>query len=425
MPNRGSRRWATDRLVRFLLGVVREFAAAHPGAPRVGVGDLSKQHGGPFGPVHATHQNGLDADVYYPRRDRSERPPTLVSQIDRRLAQDLVDRFVAAGARLVYVGPNTGFTGPRGVVRVLWNHDNHLHVRIRATTGSSRSDRSPPGSSSGPSSPSAPLRPLTHCGREPERVTSATQAPTVPGLVGPFEEAVRQLREAGVSGVITYSDEACRLHAVSLPELEPVRAPSFEMCRPATATGGLVAVEGDVVWSGLGYGTIQTVLTRGELSRAVRNRLGITAASAGFRAVQAASLDEGRYIVLAESNYDPQERVLAGFDGSGTRFVHPRGWVGGASAIRPSPSGGYYALLGSDLPGAPVMFTRDGRAVDAVDGVGTPRGVAWSPDERWSAFATGENVYVFPTEGAHEPLIRIPLVVHDLDWTDLAVASLP
>jgi murein endopeptidase len=134
VPNRASRRWATDRLVRFVLRVIREYSAAHPGAPRVGIGDLSLRHGGPFGPVHATHQNGLDADVYYPRLDRRERPPKLVSEIDRRLAQDLLDRFVRAGAKLVYVGPNTGFTGPRRVVRVLWNHDNHLHVRIRGTT---------------------------------------------------------------------------------------------------------------------------------------------------------------------------------------------------------------------------------------------------------------------------------------------------
>jgi murein endopeptidase len=134
VPNRASRRWGTDRLVGVLLDVLREYAQAHPRAPRVGVGDLSLRRGGPFGPVHATHQNGLDADVYYPRRDRKERPPITVSQIDRRLAQDLVDRFVAAGAKLVYVGPNTGFSGPRGVVQVLWNHDNHLHVRIRGTT---------------------------------------------------------------------------------------------------------------------------------------------------------------------------------------------------------------------------------------------------------------------------------------------------
>ena len=134
-PNRASRRWATDGLVRTILRVAREYAAAHPGAPRIGIGDLSRRRGGPFGPVHATHQNGLDADVYYPRLDRRERPPKVVSQIDRRLAQDLVDRFVAAGAELVYVGPNTGFTGPPGVVQVLWNHDNHLHVRIGGKTG--------------------------------------------------------------------------------------------------------------------------------------------------------------------------------------------------------------------------------------------------------------------------------------------------
>ncbi|MGH7357663.1 MAG: penicillin-insensitive murein endopeptidase [Candidatus Rokuibacteriota bacterium] len=134
IPNRASRRWATDRLVRFVGRVVREFSAAHPEASRVGIGDLSRRRGGPFGPVHVTHQNGLDADVYYPRLDRRERPPKLVSQIDRRLARELVDRFVRAGAKLIYVGPNTGFTGPRGVVQVLWNHDNHLHVRIRGTT---------------------------------------------------------------------------------------------------------------------------------------------------------------------------------------------------------------------------------------------------------------------------------------------------
>jgi murein endopeptidase len=134
VPNRAGRRWGTDELVRVVLRVVREYERAHPGAPRVGIGDLSRRRGGPFGPKHASHQNGLDVDVYYPRRDRRERPPRRVGQIDRRLAQDLVDRFVRAGAEIVYVGPSTGFTRPSGVVRVLWNHDNHLHVRIGAKT---------------------------------------------------------------------------------------------------------------------------------------------------------------------------------------------------------------------------------------------------------------------------------------------------
>jgi murein endopeptidase len=136
-PDRAWRRFGTDRLVRTLLRVVDAYAAAHPGAPRVGIGDLSRPHGGDFGPRfggigHVSHQNGLDADVLYPLRDRRERIPLAVDQIDLRLAQDLVDRFVAAGAELIFVGPNTGLRGPPGVVQMLPHHDNHLHVRLPA-----------------------------------------------------------------------------------------------------------------------------------------------------------------------------------------------------------------------------------------------------------------------------------------------------
>jgi murein endopeptidase len=140
LPNRPWRRYGTDRLVRTLLAVVDAYAAAHPHAPRVGIGDLSRPHGGDFGPRygglgHASHQNGLDADVYYPRLDRRERAPRSAGQIDRRLAQDLVDRFVRAGAQFVFVGPDTGLHGPAGVVEVLVNHDDHLHVRLRPGSG--------------------------------------------------------------------------------------------------------------------------------------------------------------------------------------------------------------------------------------------------------------------------------------------------
>ena len=134
-PNRAWRRWGTDDLVRTTLRVVRTFAAAHPEAPRVGIGDLSRPHGGDFGPAfgaigHATHQNGLDVDVYYPLRSGAERAPLSVEEIDRDLAQDLVDRFVRAGAVRVYVGPGTGLGGPPGVVETIPLHDNHLHARV-------------------------------------------------------------------------------------------------------------------------------------------------------------------------------------------------------------------------------------------------------------------------------------------------------
>jgi murein endopeptidase len=135
-PNSAWRRWGTDDLVRTTLRVLREFHRDHPHAPRVGVGDLGLRNGGYFGPEvgggigHATHQNGLNVDVYYPRRDRAEEPPTAVDQVNVVRSQELVDLFVAAGAVTVYVGPNLPLSGPPGIVSPLVNHDNHLHVLI-------------------------------------------------------------------------------------------------------------------------------------------------------------------------------------------------------------------------------------------------------------------------------------------------------
>ena len=136
-PNRRWRRHGTDDLVRTLLAVGRRYAAREPGELPMLVGDLSRPRGGDFGITygivgHSTHQNGLDADVYYPRTDGRLRAPTTVAQVDRRLAQRLVDLFVAAGAETVLVGPNVDLTGPAGIVQPYPNHDNHLHVRIAA-----------------------------------------------------------------------------------------------------------------------------------------------------------------------------------------------------------------------------------------------------------------------------------------------------
>ncbi len=138
-PNRWWRRNGTDGLVRVLVRVTDDFADAHPRAPRVLIGDLSRPHGGDFGrrfgPLgHVSHQNGLDADVYYPRSDRRERAPLRISQVDRRLAQDLVNRFLRAGAQRIFVGARLGLRGPPAVVQPLPNHDNHLHVRFAPFT---------------------------------------------------------------------------------------------------------------------------------------------------------------------------------------------------------------------------------------------------------------------------------------------------
>ena len=134
-PNRPDRRWGTDRLLAFLVAVLRDYRLANPDAPPVLVGDLSRPYGGPFGSDygglgHASHQNGLDVDVLYPRADRLLLPPGTVQEVDRRLAQDLVSRFVAAGAQFAFVGLHVGLGGPPEVVQAIEHHDDHVHVRI-------------------------------------------------------------------------------------------------------------------------------------------------------------------------------------------------------------------------------------------------------------------------------------------------------
>jgi hypothetical protein len=128
-PNEPRRLYGNERTIRTIVRVLAAYRAANPDAPRVVVGDISFRGGGSMD-QHRSHQNGLDVDVYYPRRDGALRAPGTTEQVDRRLAQDLLDRFVAAGAAVVFVGYSTGLRGPGGVVVPYPNHENHMHVRL-------------------------------------------------------------------------------------------------------------------------------------------------------------------------------------------------------------------------------------------------------------------------------------------------------
>jgi hypothetical protein len=129
VPDRGYRRYGSAKLIHLLLAVTKEFHDAHPGAPRLVIGDISRLGGGPLD-EHASHQNGLDVDVYYPRLDSRELAPTSVDQVNVPLSQDLLNLFLAAKPEFVFVGPHLPLHGPAGVVEPLVGHDNHMHVRI-------------------------------------------------------------------------------------------------------------------------------------------------------------------------------------------------------------------------------------------------------------------------------------------------------
>ena len=129
-PNLPGRLFGHERTIRAVLSVLAAYRADHPAAPRVVIGDLSLRGGGRMD-QHLSHQNGLDVDVYYPRLDRRLSAPITPRQIDRQLAQHLLDGFLAAGAKLVFVGYSTGLRGPSGVVVPYPSHENHMHVRFR------------------------------------------------------------------------------------------------------------------------------------------------------------------------------------------------------------------------------------------------------------------------------------------------------
>jgi hypothetical protein len=113
-PNPQSRRYATDYVVRSLLRALRRYRKKNPGAPKVGIGDLSGRGGGSL-PPNQGHQNGLDVAVLYPRSDGSETEPANVQQVNVTLAEALLAQLHRAGATRVSLDPRIGLTVPDGM----------------------------------------------------------------------------------------------------------------------------------------------------------------------------------------------------------------------------------------------------------------------------------------------------------------------
>jgi hypothetical protein len=218
---------------------------------------------------------------------------------------------------------------------------------------------------------------------------------------------IAALRAAGARGTLTFSDEECRLHAVRLPELTAAPAPGYTMCEPRTPTGGIGTWEGDVVWAGLGFRTVQVVLPQERIDLAVSRWLGV-GGRLGLRPVQAVSLGPGRYCVLAEDASQKDYLVFFGH----RRVIAVSSLEDGEHALRVSPAGAHIALLTQG--GSVRVFTPEG-AAEHLPAAASPHTVAWSPDDRWTALASREFVSVFPTDRPEEA-IRLPLAVRDLDW---------
>jgi hypothetical protein len=123
-PSEWSRRWGTSRLVARIRAAGRAWQARHPLGARLLVGDMSRPRGGPFtrrfGAIgHASHQNGLDVDVYYPRADG-------------RGARELVALLALTRPEVMFVGCRIGLAARGRAKHLCSNHENHVHVRYAA-----------------------------------------------------------------------------------------------------------------------------------------------------------------------------------------------------------------------------------------------------------------------------------------------------
>jgi penicillin-insensitive murein endopeptidase len=171
-----NRNWAHPDLVALL---ERLSVKAHKDAgwPGILVGDMSQPRGGPMITSHASHQVGLDADIWLtpmPKRrlSREEREemsavmmvredrldvdpnvwtPTHLPVIRAAAREPSVERiFVNAAIKKALCREAKGDRGWLSKVRPMYGHDYHFHVRIKCPPGSGECEsQTPPTDSEG------------------------------------------------------------------------------------------------------------------------------------------------------------------------------------------------------------------------------------------------------------------------------------
>lgn len=168
-----NRNWAQPGAVAFVQDLSR-FAATLPGWSGLYVGDMSQPRGGPMTSGHASHQTGLDIDVWMlpPQRlnlSPQEREDISSSDMQRAegayvndawtpahealLRQAASDPrvariFIFAGAKVEMCDNATGDRSWLRKIRPWWGHNTHFHVRLECPPGAAgcaAQDPIPPG----------------------------------------------------------------------------------------------------------------------------------------------------------------------------------------------------------------------------------------------------------------------------------------
>ena len=157
-----NRNWGQPELIDYVQDL-SAFAATLPGWRGLYVGDMSQPRGGPMLTGHASHQIGLDADIWMLAPDRlnlSEVERENISSSDmqraggayvnsgwtpqheallRAAASDprVARIFIFAGAKVEMCDNATGDTAWLNKIRPWYGHNYHFHVRLNCPAGAS------------------------------------------------------------------------------------------------------------------------------------------------------------------------------------------------------------------------------------------------------------------------------------------------
>lgn len=194
-----NRNWGHPRLVALIKGLAKD-GAEKDGWPGLLVGDISQPRGGPMLTGHASHQIGLDADIWLtpmPGRrmtevERERLSATSMLGADKVHADPKV--FTARHAAiirraasypqvervLVHPGIKKAMCAENGVdrkdfhkIRPYWGHHYHMHIRIAC----------PPNSTACRPQPTTPSD--DGCGKEIDDWISLLERPPAPPKPGP------------------------------------------------------------------------------------------------------------------------------------------------------------------------------------------------------------------------------------------------
>lgn len=155
-----NRYWGHPELIAFITDLGHRFAASD--GRQMLVGDLAQPRGGPMSYGHASHETGLDVDIWFRLPDRplaaaalaKPTPVNLVASDWKNINTNAFEPAHATMVRLaaqdprvdrIFVNPvikrelcrtATGDRAWLGKLRPWWGHNEHFHVRLTCPAGS-------------------------------------------------------------------------------------------------------------------------------------------------------------------------------------------------------------------------------------------------------------------------------------------------